>query len=63
MLKMKAVREDMGLTQKQLAKAAGISQQHISLIEKNHVIPGEKWKQKISEALNFPDIITLFSQV
>jgi transcriptional regulator with XRE-family HTH domain len=49
--KIKAKRHDLGLTQKDLAQALGLTPQHISAIEKNHRSPSIDLLWKIAEQL------------
>lgn len=48
---IKQIRISKGMTQAQLAKATGLSQQHISKIEKGKIIPFVSTLEKIFKAL------------
>ena len=53
--RLNALREERGLTQRQLARAAGVSQTGISLIEKgDRPNPQLKTMEMIAAALNLP---------
>lgn len=59
-------RNEVGLSQEQLAEAVGCSQQFVSMIEAGQRNPGLKMARKIADAVHapverlFPDIVETF---
>lgn len=56
----RTLRKAKGLTQKQVAERAGISNNAVSLIEKNETMPHKETIKKLSDALGVPTSYWLF---
>jgi len=50
-IRIKEIRERVGMTQVELSKKSGISQEHISRIENGKFTPNVKTADRIAEAL------------
>ncbi len=55
MKSLRQIRKDLRLTQKILSEMSGISQDHLSLIERGKYKPTEKTRQKIEKVLGHID--------